>query len=104
MFSLNDIMLISSTLGLGFANDLTKHVLADASSTYICPSSSYVDMFVPWTDIPSFLLLCFVLHTTMNVIESHARLNSSALERPFVEGLGYIFMVNRTALAYDSDS
>ena len=91
---LDGSVLSSSLLGIGIAKILATCALTEPTSTYICPSSSYVNNLVPYIEILHLALCCLLLHNTANIVETYGHWNSSPRERPFVEGIGYVFIVS----------
>ena len=79
-----------SSIGLGVANIIAGYAVVAPVSTYICPSSSYANILLPWANVGLWSLL---LHTMTNVIESHDRWKSSSDGKPFVQGVGLVLIV-----------
>ena len=95
-------LLDMSSIGVGVANIIARNTVVFPSSTYICPSTSYINMLVPWVKTLDVALWCLLLRTLMNVIENQGRWRSKPGGRPFVQSVGCIFIVCCKALSYNT--
>lgn len=84
-----------STVGLGVSAVLARHALAHPASTYICPSYSYLNHLAPGVEILKLALICFLLHTTSDLVEDPECSHPNSGSRPFAEGVGYVFLVSQ---------
>ena len=91
-----------SSIGLGVANIIARYAVGTPSSTYICPSSSYINMLVPFIEALNVALWCLLLRTMTNIVASHDRWRPNRREMPFVQSVGYVFFVGCEALSYNT--